>query len=197
MTTYYRGYRVTSPYGNRTHPITRKPEFHKGIDLVIAHQSPIKAFVGGTVVHAKVGISGSGFGNYGNVVAIKGKDGYITMYAHLHAVKVKTGQVVTAGTVIGTQGNTGASAGSHLHFEVRSKSTPSFGYGTHVNPVTYLDKVLAPKPVVQPAVYHIVKSGDTVSALAVKYKTTIANIKALNKLDSKYTIRLGQKLRVK
>src|SRR5574342_593251 len=135
----YRGYKVTSPFGMRKHPITGEQEEHKGIDLVIGDKKPIKAFVGGKVIHAKEGAKGTGLGNYGNVVAILGSDKHITIYAHLNEIKVDVGDTVKAGTVVGTQGNTGKSAGSHLHFEVR-KDGDKFGYGNHIEPTAYLDK---------------------------------------------------------
>lgn len=141
------GYKkVTSDYGMRIHPIKKEKIFHQGIDVVIADKAPLKAIVGGEVVFAEMGKPGSGFGNYGNVVAIKDKNGRLHVYAHLDSIKVKKG-VVKAGEIVGTQGNTGASAGSHLHFEIRKKASPSFGFITDkeamtLNPSDYLQEIL-------------------------------------------------------
>lgn len=122
-------YRITSPFGWRTHPISGKREFHTGIDLVKAHQAPIYAFVGGKVIHAMEGVRGSGFGNYGVVVAILDeKTGHLHVYAHLDCVLVVVCQMVERGKMIGRQGNTGQSTGSHLHYEIRKTSSPSFGW---------------------------------------------------------------------
>lgn len=75
-----------------------------------------------------MGVSGSGFGNYGIVVAIKDDKGYLHVYAHLSSVAVKVGQKVKQGDLIGRQGSTGISSGAHLHYEVRKASSPQYGY---------------------------------------------------------------------
>lgn len=135
-------YRITSPYGNRKNPFGSGVEFHKGIDLVKSHRAPIHAFVGGLVTHAREGVTGSGFGNYGITVAIRDKYGSLHCYAHLDSTSVAVGDVVEAGQEVGKQGTTGMSTGSHLHYEVRKMATPSFGYGTHVDPTKYLQDYL-------------------------------------------------------
>lgn len=139
----FAGYRLTSPFGYRIHPITKVRKFHKGVDLVLTpSDAKIKAFVGGTVTFAAEGKPGSGFGNYGYVVAIKDNRGFLHVYAHLSGKTVKPGDVVAKGQVIGRQGNTGASAGAHLHYEIRRRSTPSNGYSASndsvVEPTAYL-----------------------------------------------------------
>jgi murein DD-endopeptidase MepM/ murein hydrolase activator NlpD len=122
-------YRVTSPFGWRTSPITGKREFHTGIDLVKSHQAPIYAFTPGEVIHAKEGATGSGFGGYGVVVAIRDpKTDHLHCYAHLDSAVVKVGQRVERGQMIGRQGSTGQSTGSHLHYEIRKSSSPQFGW---------------------------------------------------------------------
>lgn len=134
------GYRVTSPFGPRKDPIDGKQKEHTGIDLVKAHKAPIFAFMGGEVVHARMGQDGTGFGGFGNVVAVKDERGALHCYAHLDSCTVKEGQRVAEGQEVGRQGTTGRSTGSHLHYEVRTKSVPSFGYGTHTDPGKYLLK---------------------------------------------------------
>lgn len=134
------GYSVTSEYGWRNDPFSKVRVWHTGIDLVKAHKSPILAFVPGEVVHARLGVTGSGFGSFGNVVALKDKDGHLHCYAHLDSISVKVGQKVAKGQEIGKQGSTGRSTGSHLHYEVRSKSSPSYGFGYDINPSKYLEK---------------------------------------------------------
>lgn len=150
----FEGYRLTSPFGMRKHPITGKQKFHRGVDLVTTPgNGPIYAFAGGTVRHAKDGAPGSGFGNYGITVAIEDNKGRLHVYAHLSAATVKVGQVVAKGDQIGNQGNTGASAGNHLHYEVRKVASPSFGYTATeagvLEPTQYLKDYYAvnvPKP---------------------------------------------------
>lgn len=143
----WKGYRITSEFGYRTHPITgKKGSFHTGIDLVKSHRAPIQAFIGGKVIYAGLGRTGTGFGGYGNVVLIEDSNGRGNVYAHLDSVSVKKGQVVKAGDVIGRQGNTGQSTGSHLHFEIRKKVQNRIPYGwiadranNCLEPTTYVD----------------------------------------------------------
>lgn len=126
-------YRITSPYGYRTHPIYGGQHFHSGIDLAKGHRTPIKAFTSGHVIYAGFGRKGTGFGGYGNVVFIRDKYGKGHLYAHLSEVSVRKGQQVSEGEKIGLQGNTGLSTGSHLHYEVRNKAESHIPYGWRVN----------------------------------------------------------------
>lgn len=138
----FAAYRVTSPFGPRTHPVTKKQSFHTGIDLVVGpHRSPIKAFVPGVVVHAGAAERGTGLGGYGIVVAIVDVHGALHMYAHFDSVSCRKGDKVNSYQVIGRQGNTGISTGSHCHYEVRLKSEPSFGWKTHTDPGKYLEEL--------------------------------------------------------
>jgi murein DD-endopeptidase MepM/ murein hydrolase activator NlpD len=86
---------------------------HKGLDIAADQGTPVRAVAAGTVKFA--GWSNQG---YGNLVVID-HGGYQTLYAHLSALSVSTGQSVAAGTTIGLMGNTGFSTGPHLHFEIR------------------------------------------------------------------------------
>jgi hypothetical protein len=126
---HFADYRITSGFG------MRGDKFHTGIDMVKAHQAPIPAFTSGTVTWAKWGSAGTGYGGYGNVVAIRDVNGYTHMYCHLDSIAVKEGQEARRGDIVGRQGNTGQSRGSHLHYEVRRA-----GLGTHVEPSAYLTK---------------------------------------------------------
>ena len=139
MSRFFTGYRITSPYGMRIHPISKKKSFHAGIDLVKSHKSPIYAFVEGVVQWAKWGATGTGFGGYGNVVAIRDKYNHLHVYAHLDSIVVKEGQRVSKGQEVGKQGDTGNSAGSHLHYEIRTKVSPSNGWNNHTDPEKYLE----------------------------------------------------------
>lgn len=125
----FKDYQITSPFGYRQHPVTGNRHFHTGIDLVKYHRAPITAFVGGQVVHAREGRVGTGFGGFGNVVAIRDKYGCLHCYVHLDSISVAVGEVVNQGDEIGKQGDTGSyTTGSHLHYEVRKKASPSFGW---------------------------------------------------------------------
>ena len=145
-------YRVTSSYGWRNDPFTGSRSFHTGIDLVKLQggkNAPIEAFVEGTVIHAKMGQTGTGVGGFGNTVIIKDKYNCVHMYAHLKDYCVKVGDYVKAGQVIGHQGSTGRSTGEHLHYEVRTQPSPSFGYGHHTDPVKYLDEYYRKNPPIE------------------------------------------------
>lgn len=136
-------YKLTSPFGYRIHPVYKTRKFHKGVDLVVTPSNgPLYAFVAGEVVHAKDGVKDSGFGGYGITVAIKDAKEYLHCYAHLSATEVKVGQKVERGQLIGRQGSTGVSTGPHLHYEIRKKSSPSYGYTESesgvVEPTQYL-----------------------------------------------------------
>lgn len=150
----FKGYRQTSSYGHRTHPVSgAKQSFHAGIDLVKLKggvNATIQAFTGGTVVYAGFGNAGTGLGGYGNVVLIKDKNGNGQLYAHLNSVSVKIGQSVKKGQTIGKQGATGNVTGAHLHYEVRKTTTPSYGWTSNkststVDPTQYLKGYSAPK----------------------------------------------------
>jgi len=116
---------------------------HTGIDFSEYYGAPILASASGTVVTVHNDHSDSfnicGHPDYGNYIDISHstpQGTYYTRYAHiLHSVPVSPGQHVTGGvTVIGYQGNTGNSCGSHLHFEIRT----SLGTGGWVNPLPFL-----------------------------------------------------------
>jgi len=104
--------RVTSEYGE-----VRITGIHRGIDIANITGTPIKATANGAVI--AVGTSG----NYGKRIMIyhgtdeKGNT-YVTVYAHLSEFKVKVGDKVSQGDLIGLMGSTGYSTGSHLHYEV-------------------------------------------------------------------------------
>ncbi|WP_010499237.1 M23 family metallopeptidase [Paenibacillus elgii] len=135
----FEDWKITSPYGYRADPINGNQSFHTGIDLVKYHRYPIPAFIGGVVLFAGEGVAGAGFGGYGNVVALMDEKGYVHCYCHLDSVAVAKGQTLSKGEIVGYQGTTGRSTGSHLHYEVRSKDSPSYGYGSHVDPGKYLE----------------------------------------------------------
>lgn len=153
------GYRVSSPFGWRLHPITRAKEFHTGIDLVLKpSNAPIKAFTDGEVLYAGFGHKGTGLGGYGNVVLIKDKNNRGQLYAHLSKVLVSKGQKIKKGQVIGNQGSTGQSTGPHLHYEVRKKAEGKVPYGwiadranNCLNPTEYLENFEPKKSISQMA----------------------------------------------
>lgn len=212
------GFKVTSIFGPRTQPLKGTPEFHKGIDLVIADKAPLPSFTDGKVIHAGFGEKGTGLGDMGNVVAIveTGTD-HCHVYAHLDSVAVKTGDSVKVGQHIGNQGNTGASAGSHLHYEIRKKSAPSFGWtpseNDRINPEIYwAGKKLPSKPIAAtptavapqskpttpaPAKTYTIKSGDTLGKIATDNKLTLDELLKKNpEIKNASQISVGQTIKL-
>ena len=106
-------YYVSSQYGMRVHPKTKKKQMHKGIDMAGTWQEEVRASANGAVV-----FSGR-FGSFGKVIKIKHKHGVETLYGHLHKLLVKKGDSVVEGQIIGKMGATGRVAGAHLHYEIK------------------------------------------------------------------------------
>lgn len=116
-------FKVTSLMGMRIHPVTKQKKHHNGTDIWSPHEPCIiEAPYDGKVLEAKKSTApGGGFGNY--VILLHKIDGkyYTTLYAHMKdgSIKVKKGQKVEAGQMLGKMGTTGMSTGKHLHWELR------------------------------------------------------------------------------
>lgn len=115
---------MASGYGVRVDPVYGTTKFHEGMDFSAPPGTPVYATADGTVAAA------SWQGAYGNMVEINHGYGYATRYAHMSKIKVRAGQSVHRGDLIGEVGNTGKSTGPHLHYEVRRNGAPQ-------NPVNY------------------------------------------------------------
>ncbi len=111
--------RITSKFTKRRfHPILKRWKAHHGTDFGAKRGTPILAAAEGKVI-----FSGR-MGGYGNVIKIQHKDNYITLYAHQSRLKVKKGEFVTQGQIIGYVGSTGRSTGPHLHFGLYKNNRP-------------------------------------------------------------------------
>ncbi len=111
--------RISSPFSpHRRHPITRRVQAHEGVDLKGRYGTAIHATGEGIVTYA------GWQQGYGRIVIIDHNNGYQTRYAHLSAISTHPGARVERGQTIGRLGNSGASTGHHLHFEVRVKGMP-------------------------------------------------------------------------
>ncbi|WP_028559434.1 murein hydrolase activator EnvC family protein [Paenibacillus pinihumi] len=122
------GYRISSGFGPRTHPITgKKGKMHTGVDFAAPQGTAIYAAESGVVLVAQA-TSG-----YGNTVIIDHGNGMWTLYGHIRngGIKVDAGQTVKRGQKIAEVGSTGNSTGPHLHFEVRMNEKPQ-------NPMSYI-----------------------------------------------------------
>ena len=111
--------RITSSYGKRINPLSRRWEFHKGIDIANQLGTPVVAPANGVVTF-------SGWnGGFGILVIINHGYGYITRFGHLKQAKVQKGEWVRRGEIIGYIGKTGRATGSHLHYEVLLTGKPA------------------------------------------------------------------------
>lgn len=119
--------KITSGFGERTSPITKKKELHNGIDLSTAIGTNVKAVSAGVV--EKVEDSKT----MGLTITINHNNGYETIYGHLSQVEVNVGEDIPSGSVIAKSGNSGISTGPHLHFEVHEDTIP-------VDPSKFLNK---------------------------------------------------------
>jgi murein DD-endopeptidase MepM/ murein hydrolase activator NlpD len=105
---------LSSSYGVRLDPFTRRPAFHSGLDFPAAMNTPIYSTAPGVV-----SFTGTRAG-YGKTVEVDHGGGFKTRYAHLSAIGVNVGQRVAIGQRIAAMGSTGRSTGPHLHYEVWS-----------------------------------------------------------------------------
>lgn len=117
--------RIASGFGNRIDPIYKTRKFHPGLDFTAPQGTPIYATANGVVT-----LAGNTADGYGNHVVINHGYGYETLYGHMVRVKVRVGQRVTRGEVIGWVGTTGKSTGPHCHYEVHKN-------GQKIDPVYF------------------------------------------------------------
>ena len=210
----YQG-RIISRYG------PRRGRNHNGVDLPLKEGSPIYATFDGRVRYAQNSRTG-----YGNLVIIRHDNGLETYMGHLSKITVKAGDWVTAGQVVGEGGSTGRSTGPHLHFETRyygqsfdPERLIDFNTGM-LRRETFLlkrkffdiysrydqnfeDEIANEEDDKREAAelaarrYYKVRSGDTLSGIAVKYGTTVTRICQLNGINRNAILKVGKTLRVR
>ncbi len=127
---------IISGFGTRYHPILHYRRMHSGVDLSAKTGTPIYATGDGVVTTA--GRNDPALSGYGVAVLIDHGYGYKTLYGHMSEVKVKAGQQVKRGELIGLVGSTGLASGPHCHYEVWIN-------GKKVNPVYYFYNDLTPQ----------------------------------------------------
>jgi murein DD-endopeptidase MepM/ murein hydrolase activator NlpD len=125
--------RMASGYGYRIDPHYKTRRMHTGMDFTAKTGTDVYATGDGYVES----IESSGWG-YGKCIVINHGFGFKTRYAHLSAFKVKKGQKISRGDLIGLVGSTGKSTGPHLHYEVEKS-------GKKVNPIHYYHSDLTPQ----------------------------------------------------
>lgn len=129
MTPFKGNNRVTSPYGQRIHPITGKGDMHRGQDIVTdSGDWTVREVTGGKVLRISFDNS------RGNYVDVQTEPNTFERYQHLATVAVKVGQTLKQGDTIGRAGTTGASTGVHLHFGVYRNGTAE---SNAINPVPW------------------------------------------------------------
>ena len=123
--------RLSSSFGYRSDPFTKKPKMHTGLDFVGKKGEPIYATGNGKVVEVTFNMVG-----YGREIVIDHGFGYKTRYAHLDAAYVNLGDTIKRGDHIGAMGSTGRSTGVHLHYEVMYRDTK-------INPANHFNKEIS------------------------------------------------------
>lgn len=125
--------RIASGFGYRIDPVYKTVKMHAGLDFAAPQGTPIYATANGTVT-----IAGNRGNGYGNHVIINHGYGYETLYGHMVKVKVRSGQKVSRGEIIGWVGSTGKSTGPHCHYEVHKN-------GNKIDPVYFFYNDLTPE----------------------------------------------------
>lgn len=193
--------KVISKYG------MRRGRRHTGTDIKLHMGDSVKAVFNGVVKKA------STYYGYGILIVLHHDNDIETYYAHLSKALVNVGDTLLAGQVVGLGGHTGRATTAHLHFELRYKKQPYdpeniFDFsGNRLNSthLFFADQ----KPPTPPSqnqalatkytsvnVYHKIKRNDTLSALAIRYGTTVKHICALNKIKPTAILKIGQRIKI-
>jgi murein DD-endopeptidase MepM/ murein hydrolase activator NlpD len=184
---------ITSHFGYR------EGKNHNGIDLDLQVWDPVVSSFDGMV---RIALKHPG---YGRVVVVRHYNGLETLYAHLHRIKVKPGDIVEAGQVIGLGGSSGRSTGSHLHYELRFKGKPinprhviSFKENKLISDAIELKKKKHNYLAIPVGVeYHTIERGDYMHKIATRYGISVKELCDLNDMSKKSTLRVGKQIRIK
>ncbi|MHC2990720.1 peptidase M23 [Pontibacter sp. HJ8] len=194
---------ITSRFGHRGY------RWHYGTDIDLDTGDSIYAAFDGVVRINKW--DGGGYGNY---IVLRHYNGLETLYGHMSKTIAQPGQFVKAGEVIGLGGSTGRSSGPHLHYEVRYQGNPldpellydfpdyllkgqSFVITSAVFNYYNKAKRSGSSSSGRKAMYHKVRSGDTLSGIAKRYGVGVSTITKLNGISSRTTLKVGRSLRIK
>jgi len=201
----YKG-KVISKYG------PRRGRMHTGIDIKLNSGDTVRCAFDGRVRLAKR------FSGYGNLVLVRHNNGLETIYGHLKSIKVKVNDTIKAGDLIGLGGRTGRATCDHLHFETRLFGEP-FNSDKYIDFETFTlrtDKIyyankrfeidkynFKKKPLPSDGAAlaaaggrtkHVIRKGDTLSAIARKYRTSVKKICTANKITAQTTLKIGRVL---
>lgn len=192
---------------------------HSGVDIPLNIGDSVRATFEGKVRYTDY------YAGYGNMIVIRHPNGLETYYAHLSKILVKEGDFVNVGELIGFGGSTGRSTGPHLHFEVRYKGfpfdpermidwkesklrsdtllvkrnflSPYSRYGSTTSSSAGSYGVSGATVTPDGETWHTIRQGDTLSAIAKRYGTTVNRICSLNRnLTPETILQLGRKIRV-
>ena len=186
--------RITSEFGFRRY------RWHHGTDLKLNVGDPVYSSFDGIVRIRSYDRNG-----YGYYVVVRHKNGLETLYGHLSKFRVEVGQEVKAGELIALGGNTGRSTGPHLHFEIRFQGlsinpTEVFDFNLGSIKGQYYDITSSSFDHVlkaQEAIYHRVRSGETLSSIARRYGVRVSTLTRLNGISTNTILKVGRRLRVK
>jgi murein DD-endopeptidase MepM/ murein hydrolase activator NlpD len=184
--------KLTSKFG------WRNGRMHKGIDIDLQVWDTVVTAFSGMVRVART------YSGYGRVVVVRHFNGLETLYAHLHRIKVKPGQIVSAGDLVGLGGSSGHSTGSHLHWEIRFKGSPI----NPLNLINYTEQTLINNTLIvvktkngyvgypKGSVFYVVENGDYLYKIASDYGTSVSKLCKLNGILRNSRLYVGQKLRI-
>lgn len=190
----------------------RRGSAHKGTDIPLSVGDSIFAAFDGVVRY--VGTTRQ-TGGYGNLVVIRHSNGLETYYGHLSKTLCEANEAVKAGDVIGLGGSTGRSTGPHLHFEARYKGQAfdperliDFQTGElrdslftlkkhYFSIYSHYGQTESESKAASDRIVHTIRSGDTLSALARRYGTTVSAICKLNNISANKTLRVGERIIVR
>ncbi len=175
----------------------RRNRFHYGIDVDLNVGDDVLASFEGIIRIAKYDKT------YGNVIVIRHQNGLETLYAHLSKFEAQVGDYVQAGDLIALGGNTGRSTGPHLHFEVRYLGEPinpndiiDFVNGRlKMDELALTDENFAYLKEIRKRKYYSVRSGDSLSRIAVRKGVTISKLCSLNGISRNSILQIGQNIR--
>ena len=185
---------ITSDFG------LRRVRWHYGSDLRVKVGEPVYAVFDGIVRIATYDRYG-----FGRFVVIRHKNGLESVYGHLYRFKVKVGEVVKAGDLIGLGGNSGRSTAPHLHFEIRyagnainphnffdfnTKELKDITYTVKPQDFSYLEEA-------RKIVYHRVRYGETLSGIGYKFGVSVRQLCRLNRMNRNSILRTGRTIRIK
>lgn len=188
---------ITSRFGPRW------GRYHHGVDLNLQIGTPIFAVFDGIVRMATFNRG------YGNFVVVRHYNGFETLYAHMSARKIESGQAVKAGQLIGLGGSTGWSTGPHLHFEVRYEGNSIdplliFDFNNRYSPAIRSERfMLLPEHFrhygnqVRTNIYHQVSVGETLESISRRYNVSVASLAQLNQISISTSLRIGQRLKIR